>query len=389
MPSAASPSRPPGCTPVAVVQLILVGVISGLTLTAARSRATPCWSCWSASRPGVPLLFFAAAAARLPADRDRSHPVPHPGAAVHLRRRVPRRGDVDDALGRFRAGLGRSDRAGDRPGARRARASDAPPAPSSERGLGFDRTRKDSGCAPPPDVGTAPASGIRVALLAVGRPCSRGSARPRSPCRRPPPLATRDAARRRCSAHRHAVPLDRQRRPSSEPPQLDGREGGRRRHQRGGRGQRQAGGRWSATIPATPRRRPPRRRSPTWSKKGADVIIGPSSSVLAQRLLTAADAAQVPMISPVGDLSAAQRRSTPADVFFRTCRRPPSRASPSGTLLPSKKQLKVALVGRERSDRAVDRVRRSPTPWRAHGGELVANIALTASSDARRLSSPR
>jgi len=113
-------------------------------------------------------------------------------------------------------------------------------------------------------------------------------------------------------------------------------------------------------------------------KKGADVIIGPSSSVLSQRLLTAAAAAQVPLISPAATYPQLSTLDT-QDVFFRTIPSTALQGVALGTLLPSKKLLKVALVA------SSDAVGQSIVPTlrdalAAHGGSLVATVALTASS---------
>lgn len=113
-------------------------------------------------------------------------------------------------------------------------------------------------------------------------------------------------------------------------------------------------------------------------KKGVDVIIGPSSSVLSQRLLTAAAAAQVAMISPAAtypQLSTLDVRN----VFFRTIPSTALQGSALGALLPSTKQPKVALVASsdDIGQSVVPTLREALT---AHGGSLVADIALTASS---------
>ncbi|HEY4152429.1 MAG TPA: ABC transporter substrate-binding protein [Pseudolysinimonas sp.] len=115
-------------------------------------------------------------------------------------------------------------------------------------------------------------------------------------------------------------------------------------------------------------------------KKGADVIIGPSSSVLSQRLLAAAAAAQVAMISPAATYPQLSTLDI-QNVFFRTIPSTALQGTALGTLLPSKKQLKVALVATS------DDIGQSILPTlqsalTAHGGSLVANIALTASSSA-------
>jgi len=116
------------------------------------------------------------------------------------------------------------------------------------------------------------------------------------------------------------------------------------------------------------------------AKKGVDVIIGPSSSVLAQRLLTAASAAQIPMISPSATYPQLSTLDT-TGIFFRTVPSTVEQGIALGTLLPSKKQLKVALVAS--SDPIGQSIVSSlGDTLSAHGGSLVANITLTASSDA-------
>ncbi len=116
------------------------------------------------------------------------------------------------------------------------------------------------------------------------------------------------------------------------------------------------------------------------AKKGVDVIIGPSSSVLAQRLLTAAAAAHIPMVSPSATYPQLSTLDTQG-VFFRTIPSTAQQGVALGTLLPSKKQLKVALVA------SSDPIGQSIVATlgdtlTANGGRLVATIALTASSDA-------
>ena len=113
-------------------------------------------------------------------------------------------------------------------------------------------------------------------------------------------------------------------------------------------------------------------------KKGADVIVGPSSSVLSQRLLTAAAAARVPLISPAATYPQLSALDT-QNVFFRTIPSTALQGAALGALLPSKKLLKVALVA------SSDQIGQSIVSTlgdalTAHGGALVANVALTASS---------
>jgi branched-chain amino acid transport system substrate-binding protein len=115
------------------------------------------------------------------------------------------------------------------------------------------------------------------------------------------------------------------------------------------------------------------------AKKGADVIIGPSSSVLAQRLLTVAAAARIPMISPAATYP--QLSTLDAEgIFFRTIPSTSLQGVALGTLLPSKKQLKIALLASS-DDIGQSIVTTLGDTLSANGGALVANVALTASSD--------
>ncbi|HEU0206850.1 MAG TPA: ABC transporter substrate-binding protein [Pseudolysinimonas sp.] len=115
-------------------------------------------------------------------------------------------------------------------------------------------------------------------------------------------------------------------------------------------------------------------------KKGADVVIGPSSSVLSERLLTAAAAAQVPLISPAATYPQLSTLDT-ENVFFRTIPSTALQGVALGALLPSKKQLKVALVaGSDQISQSIAAPLHDALA--AHGGSLVANVALTPSSAA-------
>jgi ABC-type branched-subunit amino acid transport system substrate-binding protein len=114
--------------------------------------------------------------------------------------------------------------------------------------------------------------------------------------------------------------------------------------------------------------------------KGVDVIIGPSSSVLAQRLLTVAEQARIPLISPSATYPQLTTLDT-AGVFFRTIPSTSLQGVALGRLLPSTKQLKVAVVA------SSDQIGQSiiqplDQTLTTNGGRLVANVALTASSDA-------
>jgi branched-chain amino acid transport system substrate-binding protein len=113
--------------------------------------------------------------------------------------------------------------------------------------------------------------------------------------------------------------------------------------------------------------------------KKVDVIIGPSSSVLAQRLLTAADTARIPLVSPAATYPQLTTLDTDG-IFFRTIVSTAHQGVALGTLLPSKKQLKVALVAT--SDEIGQSIVQSlDDSLTAHGGQLVANVVVTASTD--------
>ncbi|MFC5502828.1 ABC transporter substrate-binding protein [Lysinimonas soli] len=119
------------------------------------------------------------------------------------------------------------------------------------------------------------------------------------------------------------------------------------------------------------------------AKKGVDVVIGPSSSVLSQRLLTAAQAARIPLVSPAATYPQLSTLDIEG-IFFRTIASSAHQGVALGTLLPSRKQLKVAVIA---SSDAVGQSIVAPLgdTLSQHGGSLVANIALTASSDAGQL----
>lgn len=115
------------------------------------------------------------------------------------------------------------------------------------------------------------------------------------------------------------------------------------------------------------------------AKKGADVIIGPSSSALAQRLLTAAAAARIPLISPAATYPQLSTLDT-QDIFFRTIPSTALQGVALGTLLPGRKQPKAALLATS-DDIGRSIVQTLGSTLAAHGGSLVKNVVLTASSD--------
>ena len=192
-------------------------------------------------------------------------------------------------------------------------------------------------------VGSRPASGVR-GRRAGGRRTARGLHGPAADADAHPDRERhRDADRRRCSAHRHPVPVDgRDGIPRAAAARR--REGGRRRHQRRGRRQRQAG---RAAQRRLGRRDDADRRGvarPIWSRRAQTSSSGRRRPCSSQRLLTAAAAARVPLISPAATYPQLSTLDT-QDVFFRTI---PVDGAPGRRArvrcCRRKKQLKVALV---------------------------------------------
>ncbi|QEO09286.1 ABC transporter substrate-binding protein [Protaetiibacter larvae] len=113
-------------------------------------------------------------------------------------------------------------------------------------------------------------------------------------------------------------------------------------------------------------------------EKGVDVVIGPSSSVLAERLLPKAVEAGIPFISP----AATYPGLTEADaenVFSRTIPSYPLQGVLLGSLLPERKAEQVALVA------AADGVSASlaaplEASLTANGGELVASVSVAGTA---------
>lgn len=81
-------------------------------------------------------------------------------------------------------------------------------------------------------------------------------------------------------------------------------------------------------------------------EKGADVVIGPSSSVLAQRLLGPAAEAGIALISPAATYPQLTLLDD-ADVFFRTIASYPHQAFPIADLLVADEVATAAIVYRE------------------------------------------
>jgi len=75
---------------------------------------------------------------------------------------------------------------------------------------------------------------------------------------------------------------------------------------------------------------------------GADVVVGPSSSALAQRLIPLSIAAKVPLISPAATFPALPQSE--AGYFFRTIPSYPTQGRVLGTVLSAAGPVKVAFV---------------------------------------------
>lgn len=113
-------------------------------------------------------------------------------------------------------------------------------------------------------------------------------------------------------------------------------------------------------------------------EKGVDVIIGPSSSVLAERLLPKAIEAGIPLISPAATYP--QLSELDADgLFSRTIPSYPHQGTLLGALLPEKKASEVALVttGDELSLTIAAPLEAALAE---NDGELVANAKASAAS---------
>jgi branched-chain amino acid transport system substrate-binding protein len=106
-------------------------------------------------------------------------------------------------------------------------------------------------------------------------------------------------------------------------------------------------------------------------KNHADVVIGPASSALAQRLLAPAQKAGVPLISPAAGYPQLSGRP----FFFRTVSAFGHEGAALGSLLPGKGAKRVVLVA---TDEVLGRSIRGPLrdSLVAHGGTLAAGIAV-------------
>lgn len=114
-------------------------------------------------------------------------------------------------------------------------------------------------------------------------------------------------------------------------------------------------------------------------ERGVDVIIGPSSSVLAERLLPLAADARIPLITP----AATYPRLADVDTdgwIFRTIPTYAHQGALLGSLLPEKKATSVALVttGDELTESIAAPLEASLAE---NGGELVASVKAAAAGD--------
>ena len=117
--------------------------------------------------------------------------------------------------------------------------------------------------------------------------------------------------------------------------------------------------------------------------KGVDVVIGPSSSVLAERLLGPAAEAGVPLISP----AATYPQLTTADeagVFSRTIPSYAHQGVALGDLLPAKKAPKVALVYTN-DELGTSMLETLTASLAEHEGELVGGYPVRTGTDAAAL----
>ncbi len=113
-------------------------------------------------------------------------------------------------------------------------------------------------------------------------------------------------------------------------------------------------------------------------EEGVDVIIGPSSSVLAERLLPKAVEAGIPFISPAATYPQLSSLDTDG-LFFRTIPSYPHQGTLLGSLLPEKDVVSVGLVttGDELTATIVSPLEASLAD---HDGELVATAEATAAA---------
>ena len=113
-------------------------------------------------------------------------------------------------------------------------------------------------------------------------------------------------------------------------------------------------------------------------EKGVDVVIGPSSSVLAERLLPKAVEAGIPFISPAATYPQLSELDTDG-LFSRTIPSYPHQGVLLGALLPEKKAPEVALVT---TGDALSLTITAPldAALAEHDGELVATAEAPAAS---------
>jgi branched-chain amino acid transport system substrate-binding protein len=113
-------------------------------------------------------------------------------------------------------------------------------------------------------------------------------------------------------------------------------------------------------------------------EKGVDVIIGPSSSVLAERLLPKAVEAGIPFISPAATYPQLTELDTD-NRFFRTIPSYPHQGVLLGALLPEKKAPSVGLITTG-DDLSATLAAPLEATLAENDGELVATAEATAAS---------
>ena len=325
--------------PLAVVQLVLVATIGG-GIEFGQQRSRPHDRDALRGRGD----HRAAAAVRggrasHPAGRARNDPVPRARAAVPLRVAVPARSDAARALDRVRARVGRPRRADGRHDRQRRGRRVAPPSSRSERRVGFTRTCREGARMPRPLEPRRP----RAALSRRPRH-SRGllgrRAHPDADADRVTPTPTGDGELKIGTLF-----------PSSGgvafigPAQVAGVNAALREINAAGG----VNGKPVVVVNRDSGDATTQKAEESFADlvaQGVDVVIGPSSSVLAQRLLEPAADADIPLISP----AATYPQLTVLDeagYFFRTIPSYPHQAIVLADIFARRDVASVAVVFRD------------------------------------------